>query len=103
MYGCKSLAVPIFALALAGCTDAESSQGATDAQTALGEAFDETYTGTLHGAVTWQGERPAIALLKILGLPGEYPFNVRQDQPNPNAPKIDSSGAIEGAIVFLRR
>jgi hypothetical protein len=106
MHGCKRFTLFLALLLLAGCTDTpapEKKQESHPAAAILGEAFDEAATGELHGTVTWQGDLPQAALFKVLGLPGDYLFGVRQDQPNPNLPRIQPSTlGMEDVVVFLR-
>lgn len=87
-----------------GCTDEplQEQQRVHEAAT-LGEQFDKAATGSIMGSVTWQGDLPDVPPFKIFGLPGQYLFDVRKDQPNPNLPRIQPSTlAVQDAIVFLR-
>lgn len=69
----------------------------------FGAAYDETCTGSISGTVRWQGDLPQAPPFKIFGLPGDYPVDVRKDQPNPNLPRIDPKTlAMADVVVFLR-
>jgi hypothetical protein len=91
---------------LAGCADSPAPSQDHDnpiAPAGIGEDFDEAATGTIRGTVLWQGELPKIAPFKVHGLPGDYPVDVRKEQPNPNAPRIDPATlAMADVVVFLR-
>ncbi len=96
-------------LFLGGCAETPATEKKPPASAAvamLGAAFDQKATGTITGTAMWEGDPPHVAPFKIYGLPGDYPVDVRQDQPNPNAPRIhDRTGEqapLEGAVVFLR-
>jgi hypothetical protein len=95
-----------FLAILGGCTDTptpEQMEATPPALTVLGDDFDEAATGTLSGTVTWRGDVPQAAPFKAFGLPGDYSIDVRQEQPNPNLPRIQQSTlALEGVVVFLR-
>ena len=54
--------------------------------------------------VRWRGELPQLPpFFKIFGLPGDYPVDVREDQPNPNLPRLEPrSLAMADVVVFLR-
>lgn len=105
MHGCKCFGLLALVVLLGGCTDAPAPPINQESRAAvLGEAFDEAATGTLRGSVTWQGDWPAVPPFKIFGLPGNYPVDVRKDQPNPNLPRIQATTlALEDVVVFLRR
>jgi hypothetical protein len=92
-------------LFLCGCTEtAAPEKQPGPAGVVLGADFDEAATGTIRGTVTWQGELRDVPPIKVLGLPGNYPIDVREDQPNPNLPRIQPSTlALEDAVVFLRK
>jgi hypothetical protein len=66
-------------------------------------AFDPADCGTITGRVTWDGETPVAAPF-IYGVPNpDGNFTVHQI-PNPNLPEInETSRAIAGAVVFLKR
>jgi len=106
MQGCTWLCVTTLLFFLSGCsnTPAQENKKETPAPPAiLGEAFDETKTGSLQGVVTWEGALPHVPPFTVFGLPGDYPVDVRKDQPNPNLPRIQPSTMVmEDVIVFLR-
>src|SRR5262245_24393953 len=105
MHGSKHW--PLWLALLAGCADSPSPESGPRSGVptgiVLGEEFDEAATGTLSGTVTWQGDLPQVAPFKVLGLPGDYPIDLRQDQPNPNLPRIEPATLALGDVtVFLR-
>ncbi len=107
MHGCiRRACLPfIFIVFTVGCTEARAPAKPQAADTSVyGAAYDEAATGTLSGTVHWQGELPQAPPFKIFGLPGDYPVDVRKDQPNPNLPRIEpSSLAMRDVVVFLRQ
>lgn len=93
-----------FALFGAGCGEAfipAKPQAANSG--GFGAAYDEISTGSMSGTIRWQGNLPQAPPFKIFGLPGDYPVDVRKDQPNPNVPRIDpKTMALADVVVFLR-
>jgi hypothetical protein len=105
MHGCTKLWLILFPVLMAGCAETpEPERGQPyPPREIVGEAFNESTTGTLYGTVTWHGDLPEAAPFKVLGLPSNYPIDVRQDQPNPNLPRIQPATlAVENVVVFLR-
>jgi hypothetical protein len=89
-----------------GCEDVsqEPSTPPGNPSLKLTSIFDPATAGTIHGKVTWKGELPVVAPVRVYAIPGAgEPFKKRQIQANPNAPRIDpTTGGVGNAVVFLR-
>jgi hypothetical protein len=63
---------------------------------------DEGATASLEGSVLWQGSRPKVPPIEgTLNARVENGLRPQVRHPNPNAPRIDSSGHLDGALVWL--
>jgi hypothetical protein len=91
--------------AVSGCGEArpqppaEKSAPLSDA----GESFDPSTAGAVAGRVRWKREFPAVQ--PLVDRPGLTASGFQDEQthwPNPNAPEIGPTGAVKGAVVFLR-
>jgi hypothetical protein len=89
--------------AVAGCDVYRVQLPTTDADgepAAVGGRFDPATTGTITGAVTWGGDRPAVPAMRVCRFTKAGPQWL--DVPNPRAPGIGPGGELAGAVVFLR-
>lgn len=68
------------------------------------ERVDPLPSGRIDGKVVWSGEVPHVPPLPVRAyLDYANAFRLRHDQPNPNAPKVDSQTlGIGKAVVMLR-
>ena len=95
--------LPLALLFIVGC-DSEAGPVHIEPTPAPAKStFDPANCGTITGRVTWDGPKP-FAPSFIYGVPKpDGSFDVRLI-PNPNVPAIDdTSHAIAGAVVFLRK
>jgi hypothetical protein len=76
--------------------------GGGDRKQVPGPYADENATATLEGSVSWQGPRPNVPPIEgTLNARVENGLRPQVRHPNPNAPRIDSSGHVESALIWL--
>jgi hypothetical protein len=67
-----------------------------------GSREDEGLTAALDGCVLWQGSRPSVPPIEgTLNARVENGLRPQVRYPNPNAPRIDSAGHVESALIRL--
>lgn len=81
-----------------GCERSPKSH-APPPPTPLGSAFDPAAAGRVAGRVIWQGDAPDVEPIRLFVRIEDFDMN----QPNPNAPRIDSkSKGVAETLVHLR-
>jgi hypothetical protein len=92
----------LYAAALAGCDAPPPTRTPGGPCADAAADFNADATGTIAGAVTWDGDPPAVPLFLAPVNPlSEAQRGPRRPWPNPNAPVVAGRG-VGNAVVFLR-
>ncbi len=99
----RLIATAILLASVSGCHEGSIPFGTeTYTAPALPSRYDSSTTGSIAGRVHWAGPVPSVADIAVERLMADGIKIEQVTRPNPHAPKVDATGGVGGAVVFLR-